>query len=684
MVYREQWIGRTFRDAIFRGLLLIALTFAVAFSPFHNASAQTPPTADYRFQNTRISSVGTAPALIDFGTNTFATATVDGNTSRRVLHFAQGNGLRLIPTTGVIGNSSYTVVMLFELDTLVGYRRIIDFKNGTSDRGLYFQGGLLRFFPAAQGSTEVVENSYVQVALTRDASSKAVVGYVDGVQQFAFTDAANDAVINANNILRFFRDNQSGGTTTEHSAGSVARVRLYNKVLPPSEIAALDRTDFIVNSGADNPDNNTGDGKCFTGTTTFGVEDCTLRAAIQQANANPGPNTINFGIPTQFGNTPNAYCNQTTKVCTIRPSTEFPGILGGVRIDGYTQGESTPATAADDARENTLVHGTNASLKIELSGELAGSGTAGLVMYSNSLLRGFIINRWKGFALRIGWFIPSDGTRIEGNFFGTDSTGKKALGNSQGIVVWGGANNVIGGRALAARNLISGNGDGIRFVGDRGQDCCDTIRGTRIEGNLIGTNASGGRLGNLGFGVLLCCADVFGTTISNNVIAFNGTFGVALFIPAGRDPVSISGNRILTNSIFQNGGLGIDLKNDGVTANDARDPDTGPNTLQNFPVLTSAVTSSTGTTIKGSINSTPNKDFLIQFFRTAAVDGTGYGEGDTFIGQLSVHTNALGGASFTFHPATAVPAGRAITSTATGPGGNTSEFSKGRLVVNGS
>src|SRR3989337_162838 len=102
-------------------LLALALTALILglllFAAPRSASAQTSPTADYRFQNTKSTSVGTAPALTDIGpgTNTFVTATVDG-ASRKVLRFPEGNGLRLSPTTGVISNGTYSIVVLFELN----------------------------------------------------------------------------------------------------------------------------------------------------------------------------------------------------------------------------------------------------------------------------------------------------------------------------------------------------------------------------------------------------------------------------------------------------------------------------------------------------------------------------------------------------------------------------------------
>jgi YD repeat-containing protein len=191
--------------------------------------------ADYQFQNSRSSSVGSPPALTDLGTNSFTTATVDG-TSRTVLSFAQNNGLSLSPTTGVVGSNTYSIVMLFSVSTTSSFRRIADFKNGTSDTGLYVVNGKLYLYNASQASSvSIAANTYVQVVLTRD-SAGTITGYVDGVQQIQFADSGGLGSINSSNTLRFFRDDG-----TEASAGAVARIRLYDDALTASQVTALSR-----------------------------------------------------------------------------------------------------------------------------------------------------------------------------------------------------------------------------------------------------------------------------------------------------------------------------------------------------------------------------------------------------------------------------------------------------------
>src|SRR5439155_5473275 len=125
------------------------------------------------------------------------------------------------------------------------------------------------------------------------------------------------------------------------------------------------------------------------------------------------------------------------------------------------------------------------------------------------------------------------------------------------------------------------------------------------------------------------------------------------------------------NSIFSNGGLGIDLDLDGPALNDDDDPDTGANNLQNFPELTSVTNSGGMTTIAGRLNSVASTTYRIEFFANDAIDPSGYGEGQTFVGFKNVTTNASGNVSFT---ATfpQIGAGQLVTATATAPNNNTS------------
>jgi hypothetical protein len=290
------------------------------------------------------------------------------------------------------------------------------------------------------------------------------------------------------------------------------------------------------------------------------------------------------------------------------------------------------------------------------------------------------------------------------------------LGNNNGVVIIGSPNNTIGGTTATARNIISGNFVyGIRIFGDGATD-------TQVQGNYIGTDASDTQpLGNglVGVAIQQGAANntiggtkaTAGNVISGNGISgsnpsFNTLSGVEVQFANSDLPNAATGNRILSNSIYDNARLGIDLyyTNDspGVTCNDLAPPpdaDDGPNHLQNFPEITSAklTTKRIGghrrkvTIIKGTLNSTPStatteQNFTLQFFGSPEADppsgpppcgSASFGEGKTFLGQTSVKTDSSGDATFTFTTRKKVPKGQIVTATATNQTtGDTSEFSE--------
>ncbi len=283
---------------------------------------------------------------------------------------------------------------------------------------------------------------------------------------------------------------------------------------------------------------------------------------------------------------------------------------------------------------------------------------------------------------------------VEGNYIGVDITGMAALGNGrQGVFVsFSSMNNVIGGTAAGAGNVISGNGSSssVGFPNANVDADGSGSPGTLIQGNLIGPNAAGtgsptGLPGVVTVGVILGNGATAGglSAGAGNVIAFNP--GVGVLVPntnftGGGPPVQNAA--ILSNSIYSNGQLGIDLggsyfpaAGNGVTANDPCDIDTGPNNLQNFPVITSASIAGVNATISGTLNSTASTTFRVEFFSNAVCGVSGNGEGQTFLGFANVTTGPTCSASFgpLFF---AVPPGQTvITSTATDSANNTSEFS---------
>ncbi|VTS06302.1 FG-GAP-like repeat-containing protein [Tuwongella immobilis] len=261
-----------------------------------------------------------------------------------------------------------------------------------------------------------------------------------------------------------------------------------------------------------------------------------------------------------------------------------------------------------------------------------------------------------------GIFIGTDNNTIEGNFVGINGPSTKAIANGgDGIHITGNSNTLAGKFVIGSRQTVSGNlGDGIVLAGNSnsvtgmrigsGVDDLNTVvianarNGLRITGN-------NNTIGGLAAGA--------GNRIANNALA-------GVLVESG------TGNRILSNIISANGGLGIDLAPVGVTANDDQDPDAGANRLQNRPTL-SSLTSGSTPTVQGSINSTPNRRFRIEIFANTAASGP---EGLLFVGSIEVTSDASGNASFTASLSSIGSQFTTLTATATDlTTGDTSEFS---------
>jgi hypothetical protein len=194
---------------------------------------------DYQFQNTRASS-GAGGSMIDVGGfNTFQADTVMG-VPRQVLAFPQHSGVQVSPT-GLGGSTSpaYSAVATFRVDTVSGFVRILDPSNGTNDFGFYTQNGKARYVGADVnfiGNTEVMaDNVYATVAITSQPSPTRTRFYVNGSLQL--DDTKTEPVIA--DTLRFFKDNVTGGSTGEDSAGAVSCIRVYSGVLSDAEVGAI-------------------------------------------------------------------------------------------------------------------------------------------------------------------------------------------------------------------------------------------------------------------------------------------------------------------------------------------------------------------------------------------------------------------------------------------------------------
>jgi parallel beta-helix repeat protein len=334
--------------------------------------------------------------------------------------------------------------------------------------------------------------------------------------------------------------------------------------------------------------------------------------------------------------------------------------LGVTPDGGAALGNTYQGVSIYDGATGNTIGGTTAGA----CNTIAGNGTASTSDYSYANIAIFDSG-------------TSDNL-VEGNDIGSNvdnSSGLNAPDTFGAFIGYGATYNTIGGTTPGSGNVISGNtSDGVVL------DMAGTSYNL-VAGNDIGVDSNGGNaLPNSLDGILVldgASNNTIGGTVAGagNSIAFNGGTGVTV----GRSTTDDStGNAILENAIYSNAGLGINLGGESSpTGTPVGSPPSGPNNLQNAPVLISALNSASNTAISGTLAAAPNATFRIEFFSNPI----GTNQGETFLGFLDLTTNDAGFASFSFSPKSLVAPGLNVTATATDPNGNTSEFSTPEAVI---
>lgn len=425
---------------------------------------------------------------------------------------------------------------------------------------------------------------------------------------------------------------------------------------------------------------------------------CTLREAIAAANGNSNPaeqDVINFNIP---GDGPH----------DIELQSALPLITQPLKIDGTTE-------------PGTICSYPNRALKIHLVGGGTGNGLASSGVTVAVL--GLSITGFAGSGITVSF---SSGHEFRCNHIGV-GPGGEAGGNNTGFRLSNSTGANFGGPDPADRNVVSDNDYGFVLTDSsnlviNGNYIGTTVNGSAALPNGVGIYGGGNSESSFLANVLVSTSagvslgrSQFGLVFESNIFNYaangvtpigpNTSLGISLFVSdtqvstghtiGGTDPGlankiragthgialeldgsgSVSGVTIRGNQVKMESGRAISLLRTGqpttTIPNDNLDGDTnGPNLLQNFPVVTSALP---GTGVSGTLNSTASSTFTIDIYASASCTNK---SAERYLGSVTgVGTNPSGNAVFNATTLGAFNLGEGITATATDAAGNTSELS---------
>lgn len=309
---------------------------------------------------------------------------------------------------------------------------------------------------------------------------------------------------------------------------------------------------YSVDSIGDGSDSDPGDGQCATSD-----GECTLRAAIEEANSDPDEDRVHFAIV--LGQVPIIEAGSL-------PITEPIQILGATQTQGqvaidFTGHNGFQLSAGDSTLKGLTLynydeygvriseHGGNRISDCRLGTSASGTldrteseDSVGVLIENTdgNTIGGTERDAWTTFAGNGAAGIEirgGDATQnvIRRSVFGMDATRTFALPNGTGVWIHENADSNVVGGGEEARNLIAGNISAGVVLGP------DTVvgRGNRVEGNLIGVGEDDSPFPNGGAGVEI--VDSAGNTVgglsdtTRNVIASNGGPGIWIRTEEGGD-----------------------------------------------------------------------------------------------------------------------------------------------------
>jgi len=480
----------------------------------------------------------------------------------------------------------------------------------------------------------------------------------------------------------------------------------------------------------------------FVVTTTADGGPGSLRQALLEAEANAVADTIAFAIPGCGGTLPvctirplsplpaitrgavliDGYTQPGAHPNTLRVgedavlAIELDGRLAGG--DGLVLGANGIAASASGSLIRGLVVNGFAGSGIRIEGERCDSNQTGCFVREVAIRGCFIGTDASGAEARGNGNGIRLGTNAIANVIGdpdfvsvTDPANRNVIsGNDRGVLAdTGSGDSLYPARSNVVRNNYVGyvHGSGSPPLGNAlsGVELAASATATLVTDNLIGYGAYGVRIDSaasaglpettvLGSNAIVANAEdgvsvrgdgvvgiygsyVFGDPLAGTFVGVAGNGGAGIYV---EDSAIVS---VVDVSTVGNGGLGIDLAPRGPNPNDPQDVDGGPNEGQNYPLVASATfvdVDGGSVRLQGTLNTTPNTEYGLEFRASEDCDPSGYGEGTRVLFTTrGPDTDAQGDASFDFtspvRPSDRYVTALVLRADATGAGNVVSEYS---------